>query len=174
MESSREFNFNAAFLEFSRNDPTRTNLIEHDVDVGDATPIKQHPYRVNPRKRQHLRDEVRYMLDHDIIEPSNSEWSSPCILVPKPDGGKRYKTTRQEHRIESIDERMESSREFNFNAAFLEFSRSEVVVIHRLPSLVIIRSWNQFLRYSTLQVYYCTIVNVHALPALGPDQANIK
>ncbi|KAJ8024257.1 hypothetical protein HOLleu_36940 [Holothuria leucospilota] len=40
-------------------DPTRTNLIEHDVDVGDATPIKQHPYRVNPRKRQHLRDEVR-------------------------------------------------------------------------------------------------------------------
>ncbi|KAJ8026619.1 hypothetical protein HOLleu_31507 [Holothuria leucospilota] len=45
MESSREFNFNAAFLELSRNDPTRTNLIEHDVDVGDATPIKQHPYR---------------------------------------------------------------------------------------------------------------------------------
>ncbi|KAJ8049713.1 hypothetical protein HOLleu_02580 [Holothuria leucospilota] len=40
--------------------------------------------------------------------------------------------------------------------------------------LVIIRSWNQFLRYSTLKVYYCTIVNVHALPALGPDQANIN
>ncbi|KAJ8032590.1 hypothetical protein HOLleu_26151 [Holothuria leucospilota] len=62
---------------------------------------------------------------------------------------------------------MESSREFNFNAAFLELPRSEnclryvpiiVVIIHRLPSLVIIRSWNQFLRYSTLQVYYCTIV----------------
>ncbi|KAJ8040381.1 hypothetical protein HOLleu_14653 [Holothuria leucospilota] len=33
--------------------------------------------------------------------------------------------TRQEHRIESIDERMESSREFNFNAAFLELSRRE-------------------------------------------------
>ncbi|KAJ8029606.1 hypothetical protein HOLleu_29045 [Holothuria leucospilota] len=77
---------------------------------------------------------------------------------------------------------MESSREFNFNAAFLEFSRRNclrtatllIVIIHRLPSLVIIRSWNQFLRYSTLQVYYCTIVDVHALPALGPDQNNIK
>ncbi|KAJ8018930.1 hypothetical protein HOLleu_42806 [Holothuria leucospilota] len=68
---------------------------------------------------------------------------------------------------------MESSREFNFNAAVLELSR-KVVIIHRLPSLVIIRSWNQFLRYSTLQVYHCAIVNVHALPALGPDQANIK
>ncbi|KAJ8027837.1 hypothetical protein HOLleu_29906 [Holothuria leucospilota] len=35
-----------------------------------------------------------------------------------------YKTTRQEHWIESIDERVESSREFNFNAAFLELSRN--------------------------------------------------
>ncbi|KAJ8027971.1 hypothetical protein HOLleu_30078 [Holothuria leucospilota] len=32
----------------------------------------------------------------------------------------------KEHRIESIDERMESSREFNFNAAFLELSRREM------------------------------------------------
>ncbi|KAJ8017702.1 hypothetical protein HOLleu_44701 [Holothuria leucospilota] len=78
---------------------------------------------------------------------------------------------------------MESSREFNFNAAFLELSRSEnclrycteiVIIHHSSPSLVIIRSWNQFLRYSTLKIYYCTIVNVHALPALGPDQANIE
>ncbi|KAJ8018021.1 hypothetical protein HOLleu_44221 [Holothuria leucospilota] len=78
---------------------------------------------------------------------------------------------------------MESSREFNFNTAFLELSRSEnclryVPIIaatwQHLSSLVIIRSWNQFLRYSTLQVYHCAIVNVHALPALGPDQNTIK
>ncbi|KAJ8025194.1 hypothetical protein HOLleu_35329 [Holothuria leucospilota] len=69
---------------------------------------------------------------------------------------------------------MESPRESNFNAAFLELSRKIVIIHHSSPSLVIIRSWNQFLRYSTLQVYYRTIVNVHALPALGPDQANIN
>ncbi|KAJ8018413.1 hypothetical protein HOLleu_43611 [Holothuria leucospilota] len=78
---------------------------------------------------------------------------------------------------------MESSREFNFNAAFLELSRSENCLRYTVyrdcyhpssPSLVVIRSWNQFPRYSTLQVYYRTIVDVHALPALGPDQANVK
>ncbi|PIK56379.1 hypothetical protein BSL78_06753 [Apostichopus japonicus] len=35
---------------------------------------------------EHLKKEINYMLDNDIIEPSSSEWSSPCILIPKPDG----------------------------------------------------------------------------------------
>lgn len=35
--------------------PTRTNVLQHGIDVGDAAPIKQHPYRVNPVKRQLLR-----------------------------------------------------------------------------------------------------------------------
>ena len=48
--------------------------------------MKQHPYRMNPVKQQILREEVQYLLDNDFIEPSQSEWSSPCILVPKPDG----------------------------------------------------------------------------------------
>ena len=48
--------------------------------------MKQHPYRMNPVKQQILRYKVQYLLDNDFIEPSQSEWSSPCILVPKPDG----------------------------------------------------------------------------------------
>ena len=64
----------------------------HDVDVGDATPIKQHPYRLNPEKAEHLKKEITYMLENDIIEPSCSEWSSPCVLVPKPDKSYRFCT----------------------------------------------------------------------------------
>ena len=72
--------------------PSKTNLIEHDVDVGDFTPIKQHPYRVSPMKKELLDKEVQYMLENDIIEESQSNWSSPCILVPKHDGGFRFCT----------------------------------------------------------------------------------
>ena len=72
--------------------PSKTNLIEHDVDVGDSAPIKRHPYRVSPMKKELLDKEVQYMLKNDIIEESQSNWSSPCILVPKHDGGFRFCT----------------------------------------------------------------------------------
>ena len=72
--------------------PSKTNLIEHDVDVGDSAPIKQHPYRVSPMKKELLDKEVQYMLENDIIEESQSNWSSPCILAPKHDGGFRFCT----------------------------------------------------------------------------------
>ena len=67
--------------------PSKTDKIHHDVELIDGSkPVKQHPYRMNPVKQQILREEVQYLLDNDFIEPSQSEWSSPCILVPKPDG----------------------------------------------------------------------------------------
>ena len=66
--------------------PNRTTVAYHDVDVRTASPIKQHPYWLSPVKVKHLQKEIEYMLDNDIIEPSKSEWSSPCVLVLKPDG----------------------------------------------------------------------------------------
>ena len=66
--------------------PSRTYAADRDVDVGDYESIKQHPYRLNPLKKPHLKKEIEYMLENNIIEPSKSEWSSPFILVPKPDG----------------------------------------------------------------------------------------
>ena len=72
--------------------PTRTDQMYHDVDVGNAEPVKQHPYRLNPSKQKYLKEEIKYLLENDFIEPSNSSWSSPCILVPKPDGSYRMCT----------------------------------------------------------------------------------
>ena len=72
--------------------PSTTNVLFHDVEVGKSDPIKQHPYRVNPIKLSKIRTEIDYMLKNNIIEPSQSNWASPCILVPKPDGSMRFCT----------------------------------------------------------------------------------
>ena len=72
--------------------PTRTDKIYHDVIVENSKPIKQHPYRMNPVKQKHLQDEVKYLLENDFIEPSQSNNSSPCILVPKSNGTYRMCT----------------------------------------------------------------------------------
>ena len=72
--------------------PTKTTVVHHDVDIGDASPIKQHPYRANPLKLEAMRTEIKYMLDNGIIEHSNSDFSSPSMLVPKPDGSYRFVT----------------------------------------------------------------------------------
>ena len=72
--------------------PRRTSVTMHDVDVGDSRPIKQHPYRMSPEKCRLAEKEIEYMLEHGFIQPSSSNWSSPCVLVPKPDGGIRFCT----------------------------------------------------------------------------------
>ena len=41
--------------------PNRTTVACHDVDVGDASPIKQHPYRLNPLKLDIVKQELKYM-----------------------------------------------------------------------------------------------------------------
>ena len=84
--------------------PSKTNAAYHDVIIGDVSPIKQHPYRLNPIKLESLRSEVQYMFENDIIEHSSSDWSSPCILVPKPDGTYRLCTDyRQVNAVTKTD-----------------------------------------------------------------------
>ncbi len=72
--------------------PSRTNLIQHDVDVGSAVPIKQHAYRCPVGKRELMKKEVTYLLENGLAKPSSSSWSSPCLLTPKSDGTPRFCT----------------------------------------------------------------------------------
>ena len=75
-------------------------MISHNVDVGNAPPIKQHPYRLSPTKATYLDQEIQYLLDNDFIEPSQSSWSSPCTLVPKPDSS--YRMCTDYHKVNNL------------------------------------------------------------------------
>lgn len=80
------------FPMFFGDTPTHTNLIEHDIDVGDSPPIKHRFYRCASDKRKALESEVKYMLDNNIAVPSLSSWASPGLLVGKSDGSPRFCT----------------------------------------------------------------------------------
>lgn len=60
-------------------------MVRHNIDVGDHKPTKQHAYRLNPSKRAIVQQEVKYPLDNYFAARSSSSWSSPSLLVPKPD-----------------------------------------------------------------------------------------
>ena len=68
----------------------RTSLIDHHTDVQNSVPSRQRPYRVAPKHQSDITNHIQDMLDHDIIRPSVSPWSSPILLVPKKDGGTRF------------------------------------------------------------------------------------
>ena len=64
--------------------------VQHTINTGSAQPIQVPPRRVPFHKRQEMRSQVDEMLEAKIIEPSDSPWSSPVVLVAKPDGSQRF------------------------------------------------------------------------------------
>ncbi|KAI2647664.1 Retrovirus-related Pol polyprotein from transposon 17.6 [Labeo rohita] len=70
--------------------PGRTSIIEHDIRTPPGVIVRQRPYRVPEARRQAIEDEIQEMLKLGIIEPSRSAWSSPIVMVPKPDGSLRF------------------------------------------------------------------------------------
>ena len=65
--------------------PGKTELVKHKIEVGDAKPIRQRPYRLPWVHREAVKKELDMMLEHGIIEESSSEWAQPMVIVSKKD-----------------------------------------------------------------------------------------
>ena len=63
---------------------------EHRIDTTpNARSFRSQPYRAGLNDREIQRYEVQLQLKLGVINPSNSEWVSPVLLIPKPDGTKK-------------------------------------------------------------------------------------
>lgn len=60
-----------------------TNKIKHSIKTNDEIPIYTKSYRYPFVHRQEVQDQISKMLDQQIIQPSESAWSSPIWVVPK-------------------------------------------------------------------------------------------
>ncbi len=71
-------------------DMGRTDLVTHSIDTGEHRPIRLPPRRLPITKQDVEQAEVQKMLDRGVIEPCQSSWASPVVLVTKKDGSTRF------------------------------------------------------------------------------------
>lgn len=81
----------------------RTSLVEHTIKLKVDTPIKQRYYYRNPAMQVILNEEIDTMLADDVIEPSDSPWSSPVVLIKKPSG--KYRVCIDFRKVNSLSEK---------------------------------------------------------------------
>ena len=67
-----------------------TDAVEHTIDTGDSPPIRCAPRGLSPQRIKQEEACVEEMLSGGQIEPSDSPWSAPVVLVTKKDGGTRF------------------------------------------------------------------------------------
>ena len=67
----------------------RTSMVEHSINVAGASPIKQQLRKQSLARRIQEAECIEKMLAEGVIEPCDSPWSSPMVLVEKKDGTTR-------------------------------------------------------------------------------------
>ena len=61
----------------------QTGRVQHTINTGAAPPIRQQVRRVPQFRRQEAKRLLDDMLGRGVIQPSDSPWASPVVLVPK-------------------------------------------------------------------------------------------
>ena len=67
----------------------QTSVVTHSIQTM-GSPIRQPLRRIPESLKTTVASEIDRMLDHDVIRPSTSPWSSPVVMVRKPDGSWRF------------------------------------------------------------------------------------
>ena len=68
----------------------RSKSVLHEIETNNARPVRCGPRRLAPAGLRKEQDCVKEMLSGGQIEPSDSPWASPVVLVTKKDGSKRF------------------------------------------------------------------------------------
>ena len=68
----------------------RSKSVQHEIETNEGRPVRCGPRRLAPAGLRREQDCVKKMLTGRQIEPSDSPWASPVVLVTKKDGSTRF------------------------------------------------------------------------------------
>ena len=64
---------------------------EFRIDLEDDTPPVHRPlYKMSPLELEEAKKQIKYMMDHEYIRPSDSPYGAPVLFAPKKDGSLRF------------------------------------------------------------------------------------
>ena len=66
--------------------------MQHKTELTSDIPVRGRFYRTNAKSQAEIDKHIEEFLKYDLIEPSLSPYSSPCLTVPKKDGTTRFVT----------------------------------------------------------------------------------
>ncbi|KAJ8364361.1 hypothetical protein SKAU_G00131920 [Synaphobranchus kaupii] len=81
---------NADLFAVRDEDCTQTELVQHTINTDTAQPIRLRPHRMSPAKQLAADEKVKEMAAAGVIEPSDSPWAAPAVLVQKKSGEWRF------------------------------------------------------------------------------------
>jgi len=103
---------------FSRDDEDiGSSEFIHKIELFDYTPVKSRAYRIPHSQKPTVEAEVIKMLRMGVIQRTNSDWSSPVVLVKKKDDSIRFctdfrklnaVTVKDNYPLPLIEEKLES------------------------------------------------------------------
>lgn len=167
--------------------------IEHNIDTGDAAPIKQRLLRTPACYVGEEEKHLNKLLDAGVIEPSISEWASAPVLVRKKDGTLRWcvdyralnKVTKKDvFPLPLVDECLDTLTgnvwfsKLDANWAYLQVKvkDSDKEMDEHLPSLIHPPSRKRVRSSSTMSsatsAEMCRDVRLHSNPELPIIQEN--
>ncbi|XP_069138852.1 uncharacterized protein [Argopecten irradians] len=68
----------------------KTTLVEHDINLTTNDPVRVKSHTLPFQMKATIREEVDKMLKMGVIEPSDSPFASPVVIVRKKDGTNRF------------------------------------------------------------------------------------
>jgi hypothetical protein len=63
--------------------------VEHRIETEDNEPIYRAQYRLSPKERETLKEQMKELVDLGLVRPSRSGYSAPVLFVKKSDGSLR-------------------------------------------------------------------------------------